>query len=449
MKQIKEINWGDYKDRKILIYGAHLVALEVYRDICRVGFKDSVIGFAVTYKDDNPEAVEDIPVRKLSNYEGDAAETVVVIAMPGKFHEEVKNYARKHGFTEFVGVSLEDMSEIRGTQLIETWDEDSFKVRVSEYDPSWLDGVRTGADARAIYKFPTLFYLNEVQVKESMERDNPIDAYDREMGNVVNLHDLPLKPGQAGAGIKDILRIYMAFSAAEDEVIGGLKLPKWTVPIRVGNRISAKSLYKFTDDMYPGNVSDKNLLFAEMTGAWGIWHEHESVYKGLCHYRRHFVINEDEIRRLQQNNVDAILTIPRYTPGGIRGMFEAETPVKRYVVESMFEAMRRHSRQDERPFRDYMGSNFYFPNNMAIAKDKLYDEYCAWIFPILEGMLEKDIETGYGHERDRHIAYAAELLTSYFFLRKKKGIRIAVTDYRFLDMKAAGKQSKFSGGKNK
>ena len=70
---------------------------------------------------------------------------------------------------------------------------------------------------------------------------------------------------------------------------------------------------------------------------------------------------------------------------------------------------------------------------MVIARDKLYDSYCDWIFPILEGMLEYDIETGYGHERDRHIAYAAELLTSYFFLKKKRGLKLAVTDYKFLN----------------
>ena len=49
-----------------------------------------------------------------------------------------------------------------------------------------------------------------------------------------------------------------------------------------------------------------------------------------------------------------------------------------------------------------------------------------------------DIETGYGHERDRHIAYAAELLTSYFFLKKKRGLKLAVTDYRFLENMAGG-----------
>ena len=439
---MKRINWGDYK--RILIYDAHLVALEVYRDICRDGFKDSVIGFVVTYKDDNPDVLEGLPVRKFSDYEDVANGTLVVIAMPGKFHEEVKKHAREHGFTEFLDITLESMSVIKGDKLIESWDEASFKVRTSQYDQSWLDGSAADTEESAFFKFPTLFYLKEAQIKDEIEKNNPVDVYRRELGNIVSLHSLVADSEQVESGLKNILQIYMAFSAAEDKLIEQLSLPEWVVPMRVGNRISAKSLYSLTDDMYPGNVSDKNLLFAEMTGAWGIWHEHGRVYKGLCHYRRHFVISEEEIRSLQQNDIDAVLTIPRYVPGGIRGMFEAETPVKEPVMKGIACAMRRYAGQDEAAFGEYLNSNFYFPNNMVIARDELYDSYCEWVFPILEGMLEYDIETGYGHERDRHIAYAAELLTSYFFLKKKRGLKLAVTDYRFLE-NMAGRQPMDSG----
>ena len=167
MKRIKRVNWADYKDKKILIYGAHLVALEVYRDICRAGFKDSVIGFAVTYKDDNPEAVEDLPVRKLSDYKRDAAETVVVIAMPSKFHEEVKNYSREHGFTEYIGITLEDMSEIRGAQLIETWDEDFLRSgQASMTRRGWME-----SELRRM-KWLSLNFQRSFILMKASEREN-------------------------------------------------------------------------------------------------------------------------------------------------------------------------------------------------------------------------------------------------------------------------------------
>ena len=277
---MKRINWRDYKNKKILIYGAHLVAVEVYRDICRDGFDDSIIGFAVTYKDDNPDVLEGLPVRMLSDYKDAADDTLIVIAMPGKFHGEVKRYAGEHGFSEFLDITLEDMSKIKGDKLVESWNEKSFKVRTSQYDPSWLDGFISEPDEKAVFKFPTLFYLNEDQVKNHIDQNNPADVYSREMKNVVSLHDLSADSVQDKPDIKSIVQIYMAFSAAEDDIIGNLELPEWVVPIRLGNKISAKSLNILTDDMYPGNISDKNLLFAEMTGAWGIWHENGSTYKG-------------------------------------------------------------------------------------------------------------------------------------------------------------------------
>ena len=46
-------------------------------------------------------------------------------------------------------------------------------------------------------------------------------------------------------------------------------------------------------------------------------------------------------------------------------------------------------------------------------------------------MMEIDQETGYKHETDRHVAYAAELLTSYFFSVHKEEYCVAVTDYKF------------------
>ena len=73
----------------------------------------------------------------------------------------------------------------------------------------------------------------------------------------------------------------------------------------------------------------------------------------------------------------------------------------------------------------------YCPNNMVIAKSEIYDAYCEWIFPILFRMEEMDEEKGYGHKGDRHIAYAAEILTSYYFARHKDEYFIAVTDYSF------------------
>lgn len=142
-------------------------------------------------------------------------------------------------------------------------------------------------------------------------------------------------------------------------------------------------------------------------------------------------MSEEEIRALKQNSIDVILTMPRYIPYGIGNMFLAETPVKEPVFEAMHQALYECSYEDAEPFKNYMQACFYYPNNMVIAKNQIYNSYCKWIFKILFRMLEIEIKTEYGHQNDRHIAYAAELLTSFYFAKNREEYRIVITDYQF------------------
>lgn len=112
-------------------------------------------------------------------------------------------------------------------------------------------------------------------------------------------------------------------------------------------------------------------------------------------------------------------------------MFLAETPVKEQVYQRMMKAVEECHPEDENSLEIYLETHLYCPNNMAVAKSKIYDRYCKWIFPILFRMMKMDDESSYGHDGDRHIAYAAELLTSYFFVRHWDEFCVAVTDYRF------------------
>ena len=142
-------------------------------------------------------------------------------------------------------------------------------------------------------------------------------------------------------------------------------------------------------------------------------------------------MTEQEVMAADQNGIDVILTIPRYVPFGIKSMFLAETPVKEPVYEMMLQTIKECHKEDVDAFCEYMDECFYYPNNMVVARANIYDDYCEWIFPVLMRMLELDKETGYGHETDRHVAYAAELLTSFYFVKNRERYRVAVTEYRF------------------
>lgn len=428
------------KNGAVLIYGAHLVALELYRYLksasenLKIDFLFE--GFAVTAARENPEELEGQKVAELQSSQA-PREATVMIAMPEKYHQEAEDYARKLGFSSFVRVSLEEMSRLKGRQMLcdhQTYMELGICLREDAYDTSWLNAYVHQEDPRQNYspadchfKFPTLYYLDEAERREAGKFDFRRD-YERLFGPYRNLHALcaPETPEEIG----QMLHLYMVFSQW-DSVAAQKEYPDWIRPIQAGSICSEQKSGGFLDET-GDSISGKNRTLAEMTAAYWIWKNAEPVkYKGLCHYRRHFLLSEKEVKNLERNGVDVILTTPRYAPEGIRRMFLAETPVKEPVYQTMQRAVAECHPEDVEALAAYLEECLYCPNNMVIARSEIYDAYCGWMFPILFRMMELEEKSGYGHEEDRHIAYAAELLTSCFFMRSRGKYRVAVTDYEF------------------
>lgn len=430
---MNKIDWERYVGKHILIYGAHLVAVEFYRYLVFLGMGEHVLGFAVTSMADNPYELEHLPVREVQEYGKQAGDTLVVIAMSLKFHGSVKQHLADNGFKYVEAIGLEELSLLKGKRFIDSLTDEGLVLRDSDNDPTWLDVCDLDNDT--MFKFPTLFYQGVERVRDLVRQEKPVALYRNLSGQIRTLSELNKgwcssnKTYVAG----ETMHIYMAFGSPQMELVQNSVYQSWIRPLLVGAEGQAVYSAFPRDDAYDGNVSRLNASLAEMTGVHWIWKEEPAVkYKGLCHYRRHFILSEEDIQSLGEADIDALLTMPRYVPGGIKDMFLAETPVKKPVLESIYTVMDRLGSGDRQSFSEYLDGCFYFPNNMVVAKAELYDDYCRWIFPILMGMLEVDAETGYGHERDRHIAYAAELLTSYYFARKQDKLKIAVTEYKFL-----------------
>lgn len=414
----------------ILIYGAHLVALECYRHLCRCGCGNRVIGFAVSDMQDNPDELEGKPVKSIRDYIEYADKCTVVIAMPLKYHDVVENVARNLGFSDFERIGLEDMSALKGDWIISDCSSLlPFVLQKSSNDLSWLDAYSDSTVEKARFKFPTLYHLDiKEMLSESRLYSELYEAELEGLSELTSYSDRVVSTSNA----EHILNVFMVVDTTSLENVAKRNVDPWIKPLLVGSVGSDSPEGYSRDDEYEGNLADRNPIFAEMTGAHWIWKmAHNSEYKGLCHYRRFFDIAKGDILRLKEDAIDALLTTPRFAPGGIRGMFIAETPVKEYVIKTLLDSVKEVSPIDREEFDSYLDKCFYFPNNMVIAKSDLYDEYCKWIFPILLRMCDIDNETGYGHSGDRHIAYAAELLTSYFFIKRKHELKIVYTDYIF------------------
>jgi hypothetical protein len=430
----------------IIIYGAHLVALELYRYLKYSYENLEFAGFVVSSASDNPCELEGESVTELRLCKADKNVTII-IAMPEKHHDTAEASARGFGFFWILKVGLEEMSQLKGKQILADYkksEDKKFQIYQDEYDVSWLnisDALNKSVSINDLeirhYKFPTIYYRDSESVYHETEKFKFYEDYERVFGEYHNLHALPVYTDlediiKNDTRTSEMMHIYMVYSQWDSGKLPGQDFPSWIRPVQAGSVFSKYKMQTYLDET-GDSISGENGLLAEMTAAYWIWKNAEPAeYKGLCHYRRHFIITEAQIRSMNRNGVDVILTTPRYVPGGIGRMFLEETPVKKPVLQNMIEAVARCCQEDRKPLEDYLEECLYCPNNMVIARGAIYDAYCKWIFPILFQMLKSERENGYGHEKDRHIAYAAELLTSYFFAKHKDDYFIAMTDYRFI-----------------
>ena len=417
---------------KYIIYGAHLVAVECCRYLKSIGKGPDFMGFAVTDAADNPIELDGYPVRVIQSYEAEAQKgsPTVLLAMPGKFHAEVQATARRYGFDRFIPVTLEALSEVKADWILSMWrkrGESDFRLEKSKNDPTWLDLTAHSGKNEIRCKFPTLFYepLDDVLSTLTSEQFEAMP----EIVRVPDGHDSIV--GSSGNDTPDDFCIYMAYSEADLKSWEGRSIPAWVSPLQVGCAAArARNGPNFDDK--GDNISSKNRLFAEMTGAYWIWkNAPKTKYKGLCHYRRFFDLSAPQISALKQDGIDALLTTPRYVPYGVGNMFLAETPVKQPVLDAMLQAVGELWPQEKELLLNFLNQCFYFPNNMMVAKSELYDAYCSWTFSVLFRMEELLDKIDYGHKMDRHIAYAAELLTSYYFAKRIGELCILSCDYRY------------------
>ena len=182
------------------------------------------------------------------------------------------------------------------------------------------------------------------------------------------------------------------------------------------------------------NIDYLNPWYCELTGLYYLWkHETDSVV-GLEHYRRYFVNNkgnlltENEINNLLQNY--DILTNKSTE-------YSKTRPIKTWLIQNKkFDEMQKYLLF----CKHYIGIDYYnickqylegdhcCLCNMFIAKKEIIDEYCEFIFDVLDTYTLA--EDSFGRKLPKRICgYFAEFLFGAWIIwkgKKNKFIKIKV-----------------------
>ena len=176
------------------------------------------------------------------------------------------------------------------------------------------------------------------------------------------------------------------------------------LPVQVGAANSMATGYQRDDE--GENISSKNPMYCELTGLYWAWKNLSCDYLGLVHYRRYFsaksmayrkgrhpfdcVLSEKQLRSLLDSYKLIVPSKRKYYVETLASHYahtldESHLTAARQVLSDLAPS---YLRAFDRVLRQKYGYMF----NMFISSKTIADEYCSWLFPILEE-LEKVIDS--------------------------------------------------------
>lgn len=230
----------------------------------------------------------------------------------------------------------------------------------------------------------------------------------------------------------DILQVFQAKCHVDRPLQNPVQNPSYVYPIQVGADLTEQIISELRDNKGE-NISCKNRNYCELTATYYAWKNCRAAYKGLCHYRRIFEMDDGQMRELlnRRDEWDVILPYPSVHYPNI------STQHFRYIKEEDWKAMLR-ALEETAP--DYFavyrqmaerGEQYFYNYNMLIARAEVFDDYCDFLFSVLERA--EELTTPKGWERaDRFAGYMGENLTTIYFRKNKDSLRIVYAGKKWL-----------------
>lgn len=232
------------------------------------------------------------------------------------------------------------------------------------------------------------------------------------------------------------MHLFMAKYFKDRPLMHKYDMPEWVTTIQVGAALCGERVANILD-CDGENISDRNGNYSELTALYWMWKNRLTrpssceveEYYGLMHYRRVLAFTEDDALRLADNSVDVVLPYPMpYEP-------DIEAHHKRYIKKADWEAVKEavwelHP-EYRKAFQTVMKQKYFYNYNIVLAKKKVLEEYCKWLFPVLEKVEEYSSPKGI-HRSDRYIGYIGESLLTLYFMHNRDRLNIVHTGCIFL-----------------
>ncbi len=372
-------------EHKCYIFGAHSRAqtLAVYLESLYPDW--SVAAYLVDNEEENACEIGSVPVIRIVQARknmGLHTEYPVFLATRGVYHDKLTNVCKKMGFPQIYPVTPDLDRKLR-----------------NEYLEQYYAGM--GRRFEKIDHF--------VQPAGEEASGGTVCVYVAK-----SVYDTPLQNQMSLKEYETILQVGAALTDRRLPEAGALD-----------DSVSREGVITGAAD----HISFKNRQYCELTGLYWIWKHAAEDIVGLEHYRRHFLLPEDWQQRMEQNGIDAILTVPLYVAPSVAGNYRS-----RHIPEYwdyMMECLKKRDMEEYRQAEAFFDQNLYSPCNMFIMRKPVLDDLCGRLFPIIDEV------AAYGGEcedvyQNRYPGFLSERLMSFFFEKNRNRYKMVYADKNFL-----------------
>lgn len=172
------------------------------------------------------------------------------------------------------------------------------------------------------------------------------------------------------------------------------------------------------------NISEKNRSFCELTAIYWLWKNSTDDYIGIDHYRRFFVDGEsllpvDKAKRIVENGFVIVPQKETFTKK--MGTLYWSTSGYKHDLTVVRNSIIKIAPEYLKDFDYFLKQNSMYCYNMSVMKRDMFDNYCEWLFAILEDteqsldMEQKGAESRRSYYK-RIYGFIAERLLNVFLI---------------------------------
>ena len=359
---------------EMYIFGASSRA-RTLKEYMSVLYPDTPIeAFLVDDSGENEEYLDGIQVCILSEMQNIDKTVPVYIATRGVYHEKIKKVLQSRGMQCIIPVTVELDIKLRNEYL---------RKHFHEHGRAW------------------------VTIDDICADDEGITENNKTAG------------------------IYVAHSIYDKPLQSKYELTKDERLIQVGAALTKERISEgVLTDCEGDNISSKNRQYCELTGIYWIWKHAAEDYLGLAHYRRHFLLPSDWVKRMEQYGIDVILPVPLYVSPNLEDNFKSRHIADDWDFMMMYFKEKMPDKYER--IKEILHGSLYSPCNMFVIRRDVLNDLCQWLFPILNAVVEHGGEKEDAY-MNRYPGFISERLITLFFELNREKYKVVYANKNFIN----------------